>query len=145
MITHGVEKVVHIETTCFRKFIIFSTCKSFISSNHHRDPDMFPERDTEPGDIYIEAVDKLIVKKLREITFVYATEIFGIIYSSKTGNTILKWRQLKNKNGKVIGEASLSALANLMASGVLTKHWCEHYMKSQKQDEELVKWDIKKK
>jgi len=106
---------------------------------------MFPERDTEPGDIYIEAVDKLIVKKLREITFVYATEIFGIIYSSKTGNTILKWRQLKNKNGKVIGEASLSALANLMASGVLTKHWCEHYMKSQKQDEELVKWDIKKK
>ena len=135
--------MVHIETTSslesFRKFIIFSTCKSFIPSNYNRDPDMFPERDAGPGDIYIEAVDKLMVKKLREITFVNAKEIFGIIYSSKTGNTILKWRQLKNKNGKVIGEASPSALANLVESGVLTKHWFEHYLKSQKQDEELVK------
>jgi len=135
--------VVHIETTSslegFRKVIIFSTCKSFIPNNYNRDPDMFPERDTGPGDIYIEAVDKLMVKKLREITFVNAKEIFGIIYSSKTGNTILKWRQLKKKNGKVIGEASPSALVNLVESGVLTKHWFEHYLKSQKQDEDLVK------
>jgi hypothetical protein len=78
-------------------------------------------------------------KKLREITFVNAKEIFGITYSSKTGNIILKWRQLKNKNGKVIGEASLGGLANLVESGVLTKHWFERYLKSQKQDEELVK------
>ncbi len=135
--------MVHIETTSslesFRKFMIFSTCKSFIPSNYNRDPDMFPEKDTGPGDIYIEAVDKLIVKKLREITFVNTKEIFGIIYSSKTGNTILKWRQLKNKNGKVIGEASSSALSNLVESGVLTKHWFEHHLKSQKQDEEWVK------
>ena len=135
--------MVHIETTLslesFRKFVIFSTCKSFIPSNYNRDPDMFPERDAGPGDIYVEAVDKLMVKKLREIAFVNAKEIFGIIYSSKTGNTILKWRQLKNKNGKVIGEASPSALVNLGESGVLTKHWFEHYLKSQKQDEDLVK------
>jgi hypothetical protein len=135
--------VVHIRTTSslesFRKFIIFSICKSFIPSNHNRDPEMFLERDTGPGDIYIEAADKLMVKKLREITFVNAKEIFGIIYSSKTGNTILKWRQLKKKNGKVIGEASPSALVNLVESGVLTKHWFEHYLKSQKQDEDLVK------
>jgi hypothetical protein len=100
---------------------------------------MFLERDTGPGDIYIEAADKLMVKKLREITFVNAKEIFGIIYSSKTGNTILKWRQLKNNNRKVMGEASPSALTNLMESGVLTKPWFERYLKSQKQDEELVK------
>jgi hypothetical protein len=100
---------------------------------------MFPERDTGPGDIYIEAVDKLMVKKLREITFINAKEIFGIIYSSKIGTTILKWRQLKNKNGKIIGEASPSALSNLVELGVLTKHWFEHNLKSQKQDEELVK------
>ena len=135
--------MVHIETTSslesFRKFIIFSTCKSFIPSNHNRDPEMFLERDTGPGDIYIEAADKLMVKKLREITFVNAKEIFGIIYSSKTGNTILKWRQLKKKNGKVIGEASPSALVNLVESGVLTKHWFERYLKSQKQGEEFVK------
>jgi hypothetical protein len=136
--------VVHIETTSslegLRKFMNFNTCKSFIPSNYRGPgPDMFPERDVGPGDIYIEAVDKLMVKKLREITFVNAKEIFGITYSSKTGNIILKWRQLKNKNGKVIGEASLGGLANLVESGVLTKHWFERYLKSQKQDEELVK------
>ena len=135
--------MVHIETTSslesFRKFVIFSACKSFIPSNYNRDPDMFLERGAGSGDISVETVDKLMVKKLREITFVNAKEIFGIIYSSKTGNTILKWRQLKKKNGKVIGEASPSALVNLVESGVLTKHWFEHYLKSQKQDEDLVK------
>jgi hypothetical protein len=100
---------------------------------------MFPERDTGPGDIYIKAVDKLMVKKLREKTFINSKEIFGIIYSSKTGNTILKWRQLKNKNGKVIDQASPSALSNLVGLRVLTKHWFEHDLKSQKQDEKLVK------
>ena len=134
--------MVHIETTSslegLRKFMIFNTCKSFIPSNY-RGPDIFPERDVGPGDIYIEAVDKLMVKKLREITFVNAKEIFGIIYSSKTGNTISKWRQLKNKNGKVIGKASPSALTNLVVLGVLAKHGFEHYLKSQKQDEEWVK------
>jgi len=100
---------------------------------------MFLERDADPGDISVETVDKLMVKKLREITFVNAKEIFGIIYSSKTGNTILKWRQLKNNNGKVMGEASPSALTNLKESGVLTKPWFERYLKSQKQGEEFVK------
>jgi hypothetical protein len=98
---------------------------------------MFPERDGGPDDIYVNAVDKLMVKKLREITIVNAKEIFGIIDSSKTRNTILKSRQLKSKNGKVIGEASPNALANLVESEVLTKSWFEHYLKFQKQDEEL--------
>ena len=124
--------MVHIETTSslegFRKVIIFSTCKSFIPSNYDKDPNMLPERDDGLGDIYIEAADKLMVKKLREITFVNAKEIFGIICSSKTGNTILKWRQLKNNNGKVMGEASPSALTNLKESGVLTKPWFERYI-----------------
>ena len=119
--------------------MIFITCKSFIPSNHNRDPEMFLERDTGPGDIYIEAADKLMVKKLREITFVNAKEIFGITYSSKTGNIILNWRQLKNKNGKGIGETLPSALSNSVESGVLTKHRFERYLMSQKQDEELVK------
>jgi len=42
---------------------------------------MFLERDTGPGDIYIEAVDNLTIKKLKEITFVDSKEIFGIICS----------------------------------------------------------------
>ena len=138
--------MVHIETTSslksFRKFVIFSTFKSFIPSNYDKDPDTLPERDEGPGDIYIEAVDNLTIKKLREIIFVNAKVIFGIIYSSKTGNTLLKSRQLKNKNGKVMGEASPSALANLVESGVLTKFGFECYLKSQKQDEELFIYRI---
>ena len=123
--------MVHIETTSslksFRKFVIFSTFKSFIPSNYDKDPDTLPERDEGPGDIYIEAVDNLTIKKLREIIFVNAKVIFGIIYSSKTGNTLLKSRQLKNKNGKVMGEVSPSALTNLVKSGVLTKFEFECY------------------
>ena len=77
--------MVHIETTSslesFRKFMIFSTGKSFFPNNYNRNSGMFPERDTGPGDIYIEAVDNLTIKKLKEITFVDSKEIFGIICS----------------------------------------------------------------
>lgn len=106
---------------------------------------MFPERDTGLGEIYIKAVDKIMVKKLKEITFVNSKEVLGIIYSSKTGNTILKGRQLKNKTEKVIGKASPSAVANWMESRLLTTHWFEHCLKFQKQDKELVKYDTNKK
>ena len=77
--------MAHIETTSslesLRIFVIFSTCKSFIPSNYDKDPNMLPERDDGLGDIYIEAVDNLTIKKLKEITFVDSKEIFGIICS----------------------------------------------------------------
>ena len=53
-----------------------------------------------------------MIIKIREITFVNAKEVLGIIYSSKTGNTIFKGRQLKNKTGKVICKASPNAVVN---------------------------------
>ena len=59
--------------------MIFITCKSFIPSNYNGETDTFPERDTRPGEIYIEAVDKIMVKKLREITFVNAKVFNGKI------------------------------------------------------------------
>jgi hypothetical protein len=125
--------------------MIFITCKSFIPSNYNGETDTFPERDTRLGDIYIEAADKIMVKKLKEITFVNAKEVRGIIYSSKTGNTILKVRQLKNKTGKVIGKASPNAVANGVESRLLTRQWFEHCLKIQKQGKELVKYDTNKK
>lgn len=106
---------------------------------------MFPERDTGLGEIYIKAVDKIMVKKLKEITFVNSKEVLGIIYSSITGNTILKGRQLKNKTEKVIGKASPSAVASWMESRLSPTHWFEHCLKFQKQDKELVKYDTNKK
>jgi hypothetical protein len=100
-----------------------------------RDYEVFPEREEGPGPIYIEAADKVTLKKIREMTFVNAKEILGIIYSSKSGNTQLKWRQKRKKSGKVHGEASANALVNLVESGVLTQEWVDNYLKlSQEKD-----------
>ena len=90
---------------------------------------MFPEREQGPGAIYIEAADKVTLKKIREITFVNAKEILGIIYSSKSGNTQLRWRQTRRKSGKVNGDASPNALVNLVESGVITQDWVEDYLR----------------
>src|SRR5438093_12969099 len=132
-------RLVHIETTTslesFRKFIIISTCRSFIPESYMRDYEVFPEREEGPGAIYIEAADKVTLKKIREMTFVNAKEILGIIYSSKSGNTQLKWRQTRKKSGKVHGEASANALVNLVESGILTQEWVDNYLKlSQEKD-----------
>ena len=125
--------LVKIETTSslesFRKFIIISTCRSFIPESYLRDYEVFPEREEGPGAIYIEAADKVTLKKIREMTFVNAKEILGIIYSSKSGNTQLKWRQTRRRIGKVQGFASPNALVNLVESGVLTQEWVDNYLK----------------
>jgi hypothetical protein len=100
-----------------------------------RDYEVFPEREEGPGAIYIEAADKVTLKKIREMTFVNAKEILGIIYSSKSGNTQLKWRQTRRRIGKVQGFASPNALVNMVESGVLTQEWVDDYLKSvQNQD-----------
>lgn len=126
--------MVEIETTAslesFRKFIIISTCRSFIPESYLRDFEVFPEREEGPGAIYIEAADKVTLKRIREMTFVNAKEILGIIYSSKSGNTQLKWRQTRKRSGKVQGTASPNALVNLVESGVLTQEWVDEYLKS---------------
>src|ERR687886_1095206 len=132
--------LVNIQTAAslenFRKFIIVSTCRSFIPDSYLRDYEVFPEREEGPGAIYIEAADKVTLKKVREMTFVNAKEILGIIYSSKSGNTQLKWRQTRKKSGKVQGDASANALVNLVESGVLTQEWVDEYLKSAAQTKE---------
>lgn len=129
--------LVQIETTCslesFRQFVIISTCRSFIPESYLRDFEVFPEREEGPGAIYIEAADKVTLKKLREMTFVNAKEILGIIYSSKSGNTSLKWRQNRKRSGKVQGTASPNALVNLVEAGVLTQEWVDKYIQSTQQ------------
>lgn len=96
---------------------LLGTCRSFIPESYLRDYEVFPEREEGPGAIYIEAADKVTLKKIREMTFVNAKEILGIIYSSKSGNTQLRWRQTRKKSGKVHGNASPNALVNLVESG----------------------------
>ena len=132
--------MVNIQTAAslenFRKFIIVSTCRSFIPDSYLKDYEVFPEREEGPGAIYIEAGDKVTLKKIREMTFVNAKEILGIIYSSKSGNTQLKWRQTRKKSGRVQGVASANALVNLVESGVLTQEWVDSYLKSAQSKED---------
>ena len=118
----------------FRRFIIASTCSSFAPTSYLEDPEVFAEREEGLGSIYVEAADKVTLKKIREITFVNAKDVLGVIYSSKSGNTSLKWRQTRKNTGKVTGEASSNSLVNLAEGGVLTLEWVENYVKK-KQDE----------
>ena len=132
-------KMVTISTPAtlesFRRFIISSTCKSYAPRNYLEDSEVFAEREDNLGAIYVEAADKVTLKKIRDITFMNARDVLGIIYNSKSGNTSLKWRQIRRNEGKVTGEASPNSLTNLAESGVLTLDWVESYLKKKSQEE----------
>ena len=113
----------------FRRFTFTSTCSSYAPRSYLEDSEVFPEREEKLGAIYVEAADKMTLKKIREITFVNAKDVLGIIYSSKSGNTSLKWRQIRRNSGKVVGEASTNSLVNLAECGVITLDWVNNYVK----------------
>ena len=118
----------------FRKFIIASTCNSFAPQSYVDDSEVFAEREDNLGSIYVEAADKVTLKKIRDMTFVNAKDVLGIIYNSKSGNTSLKWRQVRHNNGKVVGEASSNSLVNLAQSGVITLDRVEKYVEKMAQE-----------
>lgn len=124
--------MVYIDTTCslenFRRFLIQSTCASFMPDGYFHDPEVFPEKEGETGSIYIEAADKVSLKKIRDITFVNAHDILGIIYVSKSGNTRLKWRESRGDQGKLTGEASTNSLVNLFSARVLSKDYTDQLL-----------------
>jgi hypothetical protein len=141
--------MVYIETTAtlesFRRFLINNTCRSFIPESYLRDKEVFPEKEGEQGAIYVEAADKVTLKKIRDITFVNARDVLGIIYVSNSGNSKLKWRQIKGNIGKITGEASANSIASLIASGALSKEYVmklagltkdenEHFKKANQQE-----------
>jgi|TARA_B110000014_G_scaffold258318_1_gene244232 hypothetical protein len=119
----------------FRRFIMTSTCSSFAPRSYLEDPEVFPTREEDKGSIYVEAADEVTLKKIGDITFVNARDVLGIIYSSKSGNTKLKWRQIRKNNGKVIGEASTHSLVNLAEGGVITLDWVENYVKKKAEEQ----------
>lgn len=121
--------MVHIETTTtlesFRRFLINNTCRSFIPESYLKDREVFPEKEGDRGAIYIEAADKVTLKKIRDITFINAKDVLGIIYISNSGNSRLKWRQIRGTFGKITGEASANSIASLIASGALSKEYAQ--------------------
>ena len=135
-------KMVTISTPAtlesFRRFIISSTCKSYAPRNYLEDSEVFAERDDNLGAIYVEAADKVTLIKIRDITFMNARDVLGIIYNSKSGNTSLKWRQIRRNEGKVTGVASPNSLTNLAESGVLTLDWVENYLKKKSEEQKTT-------
>ena len=105
----------------FRRFIILNTCQSFMPRGYLQDPTIFPEREDEKARIYVEAASKIELNQIRDIKSVKAMDVLGIIYNSKSGNTQLKWRQLRGSLGRVTGEASPNSIVNLLEAGVLTR------------------------
>ena len=138
MANSKLKKMVTISTPAtlesFRRFIISSTCKSYAPRNYLEDSEVFAEREDNLGAIYVEAADKVTLKKIRDIKFMNARDVLGIIYNSKSGNTSLKWRQIRRMEGKVTGEASPNSLTNLAEAGVLTLDWVENYLKKKSQE-----------
>ena len=127
--------MVQLDLTCnlegFRRFLVNSTCRSFMPESYLRDPEVFPEKEGDQGSIYIEAVDKVDLKKIRDVTFINARDILGIIYTSKSGNTKLKWRQLRGRIGRVTGDASGNSLGNLVMARVISPDDVEAIMATQ--------------
>ncbi len=118
-----------IDTSCslesFRRFMILSTCESYISQQFDEDPDVFPERASEVGAMYVEAEDKLTERVVGEITFTRVSNVLGVIYSSKSGNTRLKWRSFKGDMGKLTGDASLNSIVNLYTARVIGQEYLD--------------------
>jgi hypothetical protein len=121
---------VKIETVCdlenFRRFMILSTCQSFMPDELAEDNFVFPERASQIGTMYVEAEDKETVQIVSDISFTRVSNVLGIIYNSKSGNTKLKWRSVKGDLGKLTGEASANSLVNLYTARVLSRSYAEN-------------------
>ena len=109
----------------FRKFMILSTCQSFAPPRFLRDESVFPERASKEGTMYVEAEDKVTLKRVGAVTFVQVTEVLGIIYNSKSGRTRLKWRSMRDDVGRLIGEVTTHSLVNLFAAEILDETYVE--------------------
>ena len=131
---------MELDITCnlerFRRFLISSTCRSFIPESYLRDPEVFPEKQGDQGSIYVEAVDKVDLKKISDITFINARDVLGIIYTSKSGNTKLKWREFRGRIGRLTGEASTNSLVNLSMARIISPEEVESMMSGQMEQAE---------
>lgn len=127
-----------IDTVCdlssFRRFMIVSTCDSFIPDEFVGDENVFPERASDQGTMYVEAEDKESLEQIRDIKFTRVSNVLGIIYNSKSGRTRLKWRHVKADLGRLTGEASTNTIVNLSTAGALKREYIRSYGKEEKED-----------
>ncbi|MEM3506144.1 MAG: hypothetical protein QW589_01725 [Candidatus Bathyarchaeia archaeon] len=105
-----------------RKFLILSTCQSFIPKEFLKESNVFPERISEKGQMFLEAKEKETLAIVKNIRFVKASNIVKVFYSSMSGNTKLEWQSLEKDLRRLTGKASGNALVNLFASRILNKN-----------------------
>lgn len=103
----------------FRRFMILSTCQSYMPKELLTDDSAFPERSADLGAMYVEAEDKVTLTKVGEIQFARANKIIGAVYNSKSGRTKLRWTSVRGELGKLSGEASGNALVNLITAAII--------------------------
>ena len=129
-IFHIVHMVV-IDTQCslesFRRFIIESTCSSYIPESYASDYEIFAERDADLGSIYVEAADKQTLKKIRDVTFVNARSVLGVNNSSRMFPLFYKSRILLNLLQLVqnLQRVNVFSLDFFPHSSIL--HFCDGY------------------
>ena len=109
----------------FRRFMIISTCYSFTPPDFLRDENIFPERSKIQGTMYVEAEDKVTLKSIGVITFARVSEVLGIIYTSKSGRTQLRWRSIQDDMGRLTGDATTHSLVNLFTTQILDESYVE--------------------
>jgi len=107
----------------FRRFMIISTCRSFTPLNFLQDESVFPERPKTQGTMYVEAEDKVTLKRMGAITFARVSEVLGIIYTSKSGRTRLRWRSVRDDVGRLTGDVTTHSLVNLFTSEILDESY----------------------
>jgi len=56
-----------------------STCSSFAPNSYLEDFEVFPERDESLGSVYVEAADKVTLKKIRDSYYSLLNEISQMI------------------------------------------------------------------
>lgn len=105
----------------FRKFVILSSCYSFIPQEYLRDETVYPERLAEKGLIYVEAEDKVSLKKIGEIQFTRAEDVVGVVYNSKSSSTKLRWIRSVKGVGKLRGEASVRSVLKMVEAKVISE------------------------
>jgi len=134
-----VETPMKIDVVCalesFRRFMILSTCSSFIPEEFLDEGGVFPERPVENGTMYVEAEDKETLQKIRDIEFTRVSNVLGVIYNSKSGLTRLKWRHTQDVLGKLNGEASGNSIVNLFEAGILDESYIRKMRRREKQSD----------
>ena len=116
----------------FRRFMILSTCNSFIPDEFIEDVNVFPERPVENGTMYVEAEDKETLRRSRDLQFARVSNVLGVIYNSKSGLTKLKWRHIKDVLGKLSGEASGNSVVNLFEAEILDENYIKRMRRYEK-------------